>query len=689
MGFVAAALLSACQGDPGRPQLDGVSAAPLHVAPDGSYWSGRTNGRLFVSRDAGASWREAPVPARAGDGLLSGGDDLDLVRFLSAEVGIIPGSIRGEYGYLRTEDGGKDWHFHELPSRMLPNAVHASRDGTAWIVGHTGQVFLSEDLGLGWAEMPTPFADAIRPASVFFESPLRGVLGGGHNRIFVTGDGGKSWTRIATPIDGLSTDEEKSRQSSYLVTVNWPDGSFGTVPQPPGPSIPVLKVRTFGDGLVVQQKDVYATPALDPPVWRKLAVDDQAVVDFELHPDGLAVVDELGFVSVLAQDFSPRWRSRSCLDRGKWLSVDGKDVLVYDGRSTLLRVESGGEGIVAPLQQSREGARWNVLSFDLGRDGVLWGITETALCRSEDYGRTWVSVADLPDAFAAVVTSVEISAPGQVLLWDYDSMQFWSTRSGRFQPVALADETKFDVQVEGLQKRENLWLAYGMRYPKGKLPGVAGMIHGVAVGDTIDGIVLASTDQGTTWSELHAWPGGQIEALHWDEAGNLLAHRAGGGIRKGKLELSPLRVDFETVVEPGSLVDLDYGITFAFTSEAEGELLGGTFYGENEEHYRTRDGGRTWHAFSASEDWSWATQYRLGSGVRVRVTDEPEYEWSDPPEGPDVVEIVGRRENRWEFEGVRRARVDQAGRLLVELDDGALRALSPDGREWTTLRDPW
>lgn len=672
-----------------RPELAGVSIAPIHVAPDGSYWTGRNGGRLYVSRDGGESWRgvDLPVGKESPTGT-AGGDDLYDVCFLTREVGIVPGTFLGENGLLRTEDGGDTWAFQRLPSPMRPYRA-ASISGAVWVAGSTGELLFSEDLASGWVELATPFTDAIRPSGVFFESRDRGVLGGNHNRIFVTLDGGASWERVATPIDSISSAEALARPNDAFVTASFPDGSHAVLPMPPGPSEAVRKVRLFGDGLVVRQEGVYCALDLHRPEWRRLTVGGERVLDFELHPQGLAVVDARGFVSLLGPDLTSRWRSRSALDRGArahlgGLSIDGSEVLLHDGRSTLLRVKSGGESVLESLRQAADGARWEIDAFDLGPDDVVWGLTESALCRSVDFGRTWRRVADLPEDLEPG-RSVEIAGPDELVVWSPRRAYRWS--GGAFRRVVFEDAAEYDVEIAELVRRDSVWLACGMRYPRGKLPFAAGLVHGRAVDATIDGILCASTDAGSTWHRIHVWPGGSIEAMHLGETGTLLLYRAGGGIRRGRLGLYPPRAELRTVVEPGSDVVLDYGAAFAFSSETEGELLGGRFDGEDEQHYRTHDGGLTWLAVPAREDWAWETVFRLGSGAGVRVRQQPDYEWREASAEPDVVEILGARQERWELGRIRFCRVDAAGRLVVELEGGGWRALDPRGLGWSVLRE--
>ena len=203
----------------------------------------------------------------------------------------------------------------------------------------------------------------------------------------------------------------------------------------------MLKVRHFGSGIVVLQDDVYHSATITDPHWRKLVVEGRSVKDFELHPDGLAVMDEGGYVGLLSHECALLWRSELSLDRGfpvrlGGVSVDGKSVLGYDGRSTLLVAKPGGESSLLPLRQASETAEWNIRSYDLSSDGVMWGVTEYALCRSRDYGQTWSRVETLPEDFRFSV-SVEAVNSDEAFLWNYESAHRWSGEDQKFQTVGV------------------------------------------------------------------------------------------------------------------------------------------------------------------------------------------------------------------------------------------------------------
>jgi photosystem II stability/assembly factor-like uncharacterized protein len=185
-------------------------------------------GHILVSSDNGASWNQVAVPTRA---LLTGvafADDTtgvavghDSVILRSTDRGDTwervywapedeapffdvwfadpsNGIATGAYGsYFVTSDGGEtwdfepvgdtDWHLHEI-----------ARDdaGRLFMVAEAGFVYRSDDGGVSWTELPSPYE-----GSYFGVLPLAGdsvLLFGLRGHLFRSDDAGESWQEIDT-----------------------------------------------------------------------------------------------------------------------------------------------------------------------------------------------------------------------------------------------------------------------------------------------------------------------------------------------------------------------------------------------------------------------------------------------------------------------------------------------------------
>lgn len=224
---------------PGRPTFDDggdrTVEAIWHLAPAGvpdRVWAGVEPAALFVTDDAGASWRrirsleEHPTreqwqPAKGGLAVHSLQPDPERPGRLWAAV-----SAGGVY---RTDDGGGSWQplnrgvrTDYLPERY-PEAGqcvhrlrrHPDRTGRLWRQDHCG-TYRSDDGGESWEEvtggLPSDFgytvaadpADPDRAWVVPIESGHMRTACGGRLRVYETEDAGGSWTPRGRGLPGAA-----------------------------------------------------------------------------------------------------------------------------------------------------------------------------------------------------------------------------------------------------------------------------------------------------------------------------------------------------------------------------------------------------------------------------------------------------------------------------------------------------
>ena len=104
----------------------------------------------------------------------------------------------GAYGLLlSTEDGGKTWRDHlDNDEGAHVNAIAEAPDGALYIAGESGSILRSDDRGLSWQRLPSPYQGS------FFGllAPKDGtvLVFGLRGRLFRSEDRGTSWQRIET-----------------------------------------------------------------------------------------------------------------------------------------------------------------------------------------------------------------------------------------------------------------------------------------------------------------------------------------------------------------------------------------------------------------------------------------------------------------------------------------------------------
>jgi photosystem II stability/assembly factor-like uncharacterized protein len=181
-------------------------------------------GTLYRTADGGGTWDSVPVPFAAGD-----------IRFLDpgngwvlADHGVGAGS--NAIAVFQTTDGGKTWTQTYTNDPGLPGAVNSLPLGglkyglvpvsmqKAWVGGiiyATGVVYLyvTEDGGHTWVEQSVPLPEVAQNAQLETNGPIFITAKDGYlpvhytadavqTLVFVTHDGGKTWTLLPGRIPG-------------------------------------------------------------------------------------------------------------------------------------------------------------------------------------------------------------------------------------------------------------------------------------------------------------------------------------------------------------------------------------------------------------------------------------------------------------------------------------------------------
>jgi photosystem II stability/assembly factor-like uncharacterized protein len=143
-------------------------------------------GTLLASADHGASWRSA---APDWDLLLGSPEAPHLydVLLVDARTALVV----GEFGLLlRTDDAAARWSVLRQGERSL-FALRAAADGGLWAMGQDGLLLRSSDRGRSWQRVD--LGRGVELLDLALRADGRGLLIG-LNDLFVTDDGGASWT---------------------------------------------------------------------------------------------------------------------------------------------------------------------------------------------------------------------------------------------------------------------------------------------------------------------------------------------------------------------------------------------------------------------------------------------------------------------------------------------------------------
>lgn len=208
--------------------LRGLSAPSNDV-----IWASGTHGTYLRSTDGGVSWHAAQVP---------GAETLDFrdVEAFDANAAYLLSAGPGEQSRIyKTTDGGKSWVLqftNQDPKGFFDCMAFWNRDHGIAVgdpVGGKFEVIMTEDGGKSWNAIPPKallpahegegaFAASGSCIAVEGKANVWFATGGTAARVFHSGDAGKTWTVVETPI-------VHGKDSSGIFSIAFRDAIHGVI----------------------------------------------------------------------------------------------------------------------------------------------------------------------------------------------------------------------------------------------------------------------------------------------------------------------------------------------------------------------------------------------------------------------------------------------------------------------------
>uniref|UniRef100_A0ABX1PIL1 Photosynthesis system II assembly factor Ycf48/Hcf136-like domain-containing protein n=2 Tax=Aromatoleum anaerobium TaxID=182180 RepID=A0ABX1PIL1_9RHOO len=187
----------------------GHSGIVLHSRDGGESWVRQLEGRQAAQQVLEEAQALAATGGREGagrllrdaQGMVEDGPDKPLlsVSFTNERRGYVVGA----YGLaLATEDGGQSWQafMARLPNPRGKHLYQVRADGAKLLIsGEQGALFHSDDAGLSFAEVRTPYPGTFFGVLSLAEDTV--LAYGLRGNVWRSGDGGAAWTQIAIDQD--------------------------------------------------------------------------------------------------------------------------------------------------------------------------------------------------------------------------------------------------------------------------------------------------------------------------------------------------------------------------------------------------------------------------------------------------------------------------------------------------------
>jgi photosystem II stability/assembly factor-like uncharacterized protein len=537
-------------------QMEYDAVRGITVAPDGLLWVATTNG-VFRSGDAGHTWTSTPITVRYASsifflsdhhilvsalpfGLFTSTDKgdtwtdhgLQLDRYLGVNQIVRDPSggllVATNKGLHYSADEGESWHYasYGLPPNHRVLCLLRGRDNELYAGLSEGGLWSSEDNGKSWIKIGHG-DNSVRLIAMNSDGVLYAAVADHKDGLFLSRNKGTTWEgaglsdkRISTVLfDSLGRVIVGTSGYGFFVSDSghspWHSRSNGLT----SGSILALEIDAAG-GIVAGTRDGLFRLAKDADRWIGIGFKGTAVSSLRCFPDGrIYVATESGlYRSTLLTSKSSSQRLKP--SKSLWTPLSGPYFCASAWQTTVDR-----EGQIWVLTRSGQillsrddGVTWSQASHVdrslnailVPHSGSMLIYGNSNLLRSNNAGRTWDTLASIPDA--KHVRHIRTDRDGTVwldnprsLLFSNDGGNSWRSRHVP-EPVrdfiVLEDGeiiTGHDFGLLRSRDRGETWRRIAT--PFHSVTAVSDGPHRTLYVATGQGLFL-SRDRGGTWEKL-------------------------------------------------------------------------------------------------------------------------------------------------------------------------------------------
>jgi len=248
--------------------------------------------RLYLSSDAGATWKARPTPE---------GANLRAVAVLDSRRGVVAGN--GGALFV-TADAAESWRRIPLPvTDNLTSLAFIGEEG--WAAGWSGVILHTGDGGLSWRRQETGLQQGLE--NIYFFDRRHGWAVGWVGTILRTADGGAHWekVRMSKTLWSLHSIAFRDPKEGWAVgfgglILRTRDGgvTWEELPAPTPAWLTSVYFDRQGQGWIAADQKVLRTDD-DGVTWKEVAVEDDVFPHSVLAVQGAVWI--VGDFGVLAQ----------------------------------------------------------------------------------------------------------------------------------------------------------------------------------------------------------------------------------------------------------------------------------------------------------------------------------------------------------------------------------------------------
>ncbi|MBN2596638.1 MAG: hypothetical protein JXR82_07645 [Marinifilaceae bacterium] len=340
------------------------------ISKDSTFWIATKTGDTYFSEGFDKPWKYGTFKTNEYD--LVSGRTFERASFFNRDTGYISGFIQkdGKQDFIYwTNDGGKNWQEVKFGKSSWIDANYIDYKGNAWMSGNSQLVYYSNDFGKTWTSFDKIESTGnMRINTIFFENTKRGIVGDFWNRIYLTEDNCKTWTKITSPLD----------QKKYVRT----DKNIRPT---------IYKAQIFGNNIIINQQNRIFWSKLDSIQWNELS--DIIDYSYDKSSNKLFAISKDLKVHLFDSNFVSNWTSESNLVNAP-ISIKTLNGTLYAWHRAELTKVNENEFLYTPMYTLENPIATPYVTAKATRR--TWGVNGREILQSDDLGKTWYRI-DLLD----------------------------------------------------------------------------------------------------------------------------------------------------------------------------------------------------------------------------------------------------------------------------------------------------